>query len=54
MVGTSGIIGERFSVVTAMALMRPLFNAAAAAGMASKLRGIWPPIKSVMAGALPL
>jgi hypothetical protein len=54
MVGTSGRDGERFVEVTASARSRPEAMKGMAEGMESNIIWIWPPIRSVRAGELPL
>ena len=54
MVGTWGSCGRRSAEVTASALSLPPWMKGSAGVMFSKMKSIWPPIRSVSAGALPL
>ena len=54
MVGISGAVGERVFVVTASARSFPPSTCGHAEGMLSNMNCTCPPIRSVMAGALPL
>ncbi|MNV56286.1 hypothetical protein D3C71_1485600 [compost metagenome] len=53
-VGRSGALLERSVVVTARARSLPDWACGQADGMLSNMNCTWPPIRSVMAGALPL
>src|SRR5207237_6295991 len=53
-VGTSGNAAERCSDVTASGRILPLFTAPTAGPSEEKSIGIWPPIRSVIAGPPPL
>ncbi|KAG1389082.1 hypothetical protein G6F59_015688 [Rhizopus arrhizus] len=53
-VGRSGALLERSLVVTARARSLPDWACGHAEGMLSNMNCTWPPIRSVMAGALPL
>src|SRR6266853_1441189 len=54
MVGTSGISGERFDVLTPSAFKRPDFMCGIAIGVPTKLTLMIPDIRSCCAGPLPL
>ncbi len=54
MVGTSGISGERFAVLTPSAFNRPDFMCGIAIGVPTKLTLMIPDIRSCCAGPLPL
>src|SRR4249920_4265381 len=54
MVGSSGAAGERDELVTASALSLPACTCGNTVGMVANNREVWPAIKSVMAGTLPL
>ncbi|MNS53027.1 hypothetical protein D3C72_857700 [compost metagenome] len=53
-VGTSGNASTRAGVVTANARSLPALMLPCAAGTVSIMLNTWPPIRSVMAGPLPL
>src|SRR5688572_20706035 len=53
-VGTSANAAERVGDVTAIRRMRPLFTAPTAGPSEENSIGIWPPIRSVIAGPPPL
>jgi len=53
-VGSSGIAAERFAVVTANALTRPLLICGAAVIMVAKIICSCPLMRSIIAGAPPL
>ena len=54
MVGSSGAAGERAELVTASAFSRPACTCGSTVGMVANSSEVWPAIKSVMAGTLPL
>lgn len=54
MVDRSGRTGERFALVTPMARSFPERMCGIADGKLSNIMSIWPPSRSVSAGALPL
>src|SRR3984893_902677 len=53
-VGTFGTTGERIAVVTPSGRTVPAVTCAIDSGMLLKVIGMWPPIRSVSAGAPPL
>ena len=53
MVGTSGSANERFEPVTASGVTLPSLACTAITGMASNIASIWPPRRSLSAGAAP-
>src|SRR2546423_15723906 len=52
-VGTSGNAAERLSEVTASARILPLFTAPTAGPSEEESIGVWPPLRSVIAGGAP-
>ena len=53
MVGTSGSSDERLAPVTASGVTLPSFACTAITGMASNIASMWPPSRSLSAGAAP-
>ena len=53
-VGTSGSSEKRFLLVTAMARSVPALRLPSAGGSTPKAIGTWPPMRSVITGAVPL
>ena len=53
-VATSGSIGERLAPVTAIGVTLPSLACADIIGMASNITSMWPPSRSLSAGAEPL
>ena len=53
-VATSGIMGRRFALPVASGRSRPLFTCGISDEMPANSISTWPPIVSVIAGALPL
>ncbi len=51
MVGTSGRAGERLALVTASGVTLPAFACSTITGMASNMPSMWPPSRSLSAGA---
>jgi hypothetical protein len=53
-VGSSGAAADRVLPITASARSLPAFTCGSTVGIVAKIIVIWPPSRSVIAGALPL